>query len=932
MSDGEREGERHWHTLDVERTVEELDADPPGLAGDEAARRLEEDGPNALPKREPASWWRILRRQFDDPLIFVLGLAAIVSLGIGEVVDALFIGLVLGVNAAIGSVQEWQAERSSQALQGLIRTRATVIRDGETQDVDGEAVVPGDVVLLEAGYRVPADVRLLATRNLEVDESALTGESAGVLKDEHWVGDERAPIGDRRNMAFAGTVVNRGRGRGVVVATGTDTEVGQLAEDVTTVEGGVPPLVARMERFTRLVGVVVLIVAAITALLGIGVGHFDAVEMFLFAVALAVSAIPEGLPVGITVALGVASRRMARVGVIVRRLVAVEGLGSCTMIASDKTGTLTKNELTVEQVRLPGGRTVSVTGTGYVPTGTVLQDGHPPDPDVADDLSRIARAAVLCNEGALYQHDEAWTWRGDPTDVALLVFGEKLGWSRRSALDCYPQVGDLPFEPEFRFGATYHENEGETRVFVKGAPERVLAMCDLGGADTASRVRLREQVTEMAQRGYRVLALAEGTVASATETAPDTEPNDLTLLGFLGLIDPLRPGVAEAVRAAEHAGIAVTMVTGDHPETALAIARDLDLADSAEAVMTGAEFVDLPPDAVGDVLETTRVFARVSPDQKLQIVEAARGVGHFVAVTGDGVNDAPALRQANIGIAMGKTGTDVARDAAELVISDDDFASIVAGIAAGRVAYDNIRKIVYLLVSTGAGEVILVLASLAAGMPLPLLPVQILWLNLVTNGIQDVALAFEPEEGDVLDRPPRDPEERIFDRLMVERVGVAALVIGGLGFATFGWLLGQGLPEDAARNHLLLLIVLFEMVNIGNARSETVSVFALSPLRSPVLVAGTSLAMGVHLAAMYHPVGQAVLGTAPVGFDQWVVLGGLSLVMLVAMEIHGWTWRKRFPRDATGATGRDTTIDRADDDSTDRTDRNRRRPDSDRND
>lgn len=887
-----------WYTEPLETVFDSFETDSRGLTDDEAERRRGEYGPNRLPRADPVTIWEILLRQFKDPLIYILAVAAIVSLGIGEETDAAFIAAVLAINALVGGIQEWQAEQSSRALQELIETHATVLRDGEAHEIDGEDVVPGDVVLLESGFRVPADIRLTSTHELEIDESPLTGESEPVLKEEAWDASEEVPLGDRRNMAYAGTTVTRGRGRGVVVETGEETTVGQLAEDVASVEGGQPPLVMRMERFTRAISVVVLGAAAVTALLGILVGQYDVVEMFLFAVALAVSAIPEGLPVGMTVALGVASRRMADVGVIVRRLVAVEGLGSCTMIASDKTGTLTANELTVRQIRLPDGATYEVTGEGYDPAGEVLQDGQQPAPEVADDLARLARAGVLCNEGSLYRSDDEWTWRGDPTDVALLAFGHKLDWTRERALETHPQTDEIPFESEQRFAATFHETEDGTRVFVKGAPERILEMCS--EPDDADHPDPEEMTTEMARDGYRVLAVAEGTLDeehTAEEVPP--EPTDLTFLGFLGLIDPLRSGVEDAIASARQAGITVTMVTGDHPETALAIARDLGLAESADEVVTGAEIAGLSEAGLADLLETTRVFARVSPEQKLDIVEAAREAGHYVAVTGDGVNDAPALRQGNIGIAMGQMGTDVARDASELVISDDNFATIVAGIEQGRIAYDNIRKIVYLLVSTGAAEVVLVLLTLAAGLPLPLTPVQILWLNLVTNGIQDVALAFEPGEGDVLDRPPRSPDERIFNRLMVERTVVAALVMGPLAFGVFVWLLDAGLTETAARNQVLLLMVLFEIINIGNARSETTSLFRLSPLKSPILLAGTLAAFLVHLAGMYLPQAQAILETAPVPTAQWPVLVGVALFVAVAIEVHKLVWRRRHSGRAT---------------------------------
>ena len=899
MAAADADGEP-WHSRDIEEVYDALAADPEGLGSEEVARRRAEYGPNRLPQPKPVTAWQVLLRQFRNPLIYILGVAALVSVGIGETTDAAFIAAVLLVNALVGGLQEWRAERSSQALRQLIRTRATVVRDGEVRDVDGEDLVPGDVVLLESGSRVPADVRLSSTRGLEVDESALTGESEPASKREAWRGDEATPLGDRRNAAYAGTVVARGRGRGVVVETAADTVVGRLAEDVTAVEGGKPPLVARMERFTRIVGLAVLAAAAATALLGIFVRQYDAVEMFLFAVALAVSAIPEGLPVGITVALGVASRRMAAVGVIVRRLVAVEGLGSCTLIASDKTGTLTANELTAKRVQLPDGTDFEVTGEGYDPAGEVLRDGRPPSPAHEDGLSRLATAAVLCNEGDLHRRGDEWVRRGDPTDVALLALGRKLGVDRGSAVASRPQVGETPFEPERRYAATVHRTADGDRTFVKGAPERVIEMCTDAAGGEFSRSTLRSRAAEMARDGYRVLAVAEGAAprsragSEASGGGDNGDPDDLTLLGLIGLIDPPRPGVADAIAAARRAGVAVTMITGDHPETALAVARTIGLADSDDEVTTGAELADATDDELAELLDATRVFARVSPDQKLALVRAARNAGHYVAVTGDGVNDAPALRQANIGIAMGKMGTDVARDAAELVISDDDFATIVAGIKQGRVAFDNVRKIVFLLVSTGAGEVVLVLSSLAAGLPLPLLPVQILWLNLVTNGIQDVALAFEPEEGDVLERPPRPPDERIFNRVMIERTVVSALVIGVIGFGAFDWLLDRGLSEAAARNHLLLLIVLFEIVNIGNARSETTSLFRLSPLRSPILLTGTVAALLIHVGAMYLPAGQRVLGTAPVAGELWLVLAATAATIAVAIELHKLSWRARY--------------------------------------
>jgi magnesium-transporting ATPase (P-type) len=591
-----------------------------------------------------------------------------------------------------------------------------------------------------------------------------------------------------------------------------------------------------------------------------------------------------------TVALAIATTRMAKRGVIVRRLTAVEGLGSCTLIATDKTGTLTVNELTVREVRLPDGQTFTVTGEGFVPDGRVLKDGEPVEPGCQPDLDALARAGVLCNESDLHQRDGHWEWRGDAVDVALLSFGCKVGWRREATLDAHPQINEIPFESEHQFAATFNVVEGAVRVLVKGAPERIVAMCD-GIKDTSA---VESMALEMAARGLRVIALAEGSgQEGADRTRAPSEPSQLTFLGFVGMIDPLRSGVREAVQACHDAGVEVAMVTGDHRVTALAIARDLDLAHEESQVVTGPELTDKTPEELARIVQRVRVFARVAPRQKLEIVEAARQAGHFVAVTGDGVNDAPALRTANIGVAMGKAGTDVAREAAELVISDDNFATIVASIEEGRIAYDNIRKVIYLLISTGAAELVLMGFAVVTGSPLPLLPVQILWLNLVTNGIQDVALAFEPGEGDVLKRKPRPPRERIFNRLMIERTVVAAAVAGIVGFAAFYWMIDQGWEESAARNVLLLMMVLFENFHIGNCRSETKSAFTLSPFRSPILLTGVITAFLIHVAVMHVPFMQGLLGTAPVSPTTWLVAAALAVIVVPAIEIHKWLWAVR---------------------------------------
>ena len=859
-----------------------LETSEGGLTSTEALARLEIYGRNRLPEKAPLTFGQIFVRQFASPLIYILGIAAVVAAAIGEFKDAGFIVAVLLINALIGSYQEAQAEKSTRALQRLMKIRASVLRDGEVRDLDAEELVPGDIVWLESGNRVPSDLRLLGAKGLEVDESLLTGESFAVIKDPAWQGTETTLLADRRNMVFGGSMVVRGRSRGVVVLTGAASAVGRLATDVFAADQGKPPLVERMEHFSRRIGVAVIVLAGVIAILGIALQSYSLNEMLLVAIALAVSAIPEGLPIALTVALAVGSRRMAKRGVVIRRLAAVEGLGSCTLIASDKTGTLTCNELTVRKVRLAEGKEYEVTGQGFTPDGQILAAGQVIDPLEHPVLAELMRACVLCNEGDLHPHDDSWIWRGDPTDVALLSLAHKFGLKREIVLQAHPQINSIPFEPERQFAASYHDIDGEVRVVVKGAPERIAAM----SADSVNRNSLLETAQQMAAVGYRVLAFAEGAAPADLDAfGVPPEPTGVRVLGLVGMIDPLRSGVRDAVRVASEAGVEAIMITGDHPVTALAIARDLGLADSAEEVAAGGDIAESNED-IATLLKHIKVFARVSPRQKLDIVQAAREAGHFVAVTGDGVNDAPALRSASIGVAMGRGGTDIAREAADIVITDDHFATITFAIEEGRIAYDNVRKVIFLLISTGLAEVILVALAVAYGLPLPLLPAQLLWLNLVTNGIQDVALAFEPGEKGILGRKPRPTNESIFNRIMIERTILSAAVMGSVGFVVFQWLLSHGWTEYSARNALLLLMVLFENVHIFNCRSETQSAFAISPRKSPILMTGMVAAFLVHVMMLYLPWGQTLLNTEPVDGGIWVSLIGCALSVLVVMELH----------------------------------------------
>lgn len=884
-----------WHTMPAEEVLKNFEVTGDGLSADEARRRMEQFGPNELPHQPPPSWLEIHVRQLYSPLIYVLIAAAVVAVMLGDIKDAIFIGIVVLLNVLIGGYQEWRAEQNTRALQQLLKIVAMVVRDGERSELDAEQLVPGDLVRLESGNRIPADMRLIDDTGLEVDESLLTGESHAVHKDTQLLVEPATPLADRRNMVFAGSIVVRGRGEGVVVATGKHTSVGQLAQDLMVSTGGKPPLIVRMEQLSTVLAVGAVVASALVAIIGIFVQGLALTDAFFFAVALTVSVVPEGLPVALTIALAVATSRMAARGVIVRRLAAVEGLGSCTLIASDKTGTLTCNALTVQQMRLPGGQQITVTGEGFEPIGEVLFDGKPvAHNQLPESLKKLARVALLCNEADLHQRNDQWYWSGDAVDVALLSLAKKCGVHAGPLASQYPLLAAIPFEPERQYSASFHQMEGETLFLVKGGPERVLAMCNADNAATLDQ--WRNLAEEMGRQGFRVLALAERVASDVSpHDLPPQEISGLTCLGLVGMIDPLRPGVQQAIVDCHDAGITVAMVTGDHPVTALAISRELGLATNNAQVVTGAQLADESESGLIEVVNRARVFARVAPRQKLEIVQAAQRGGQYVAVTGDGVNDAPALRQANIGVAMGKSGTDVAREAAELVISDDNFATIVAGVEEGRIAYDNIRKVTLLLVSTGAAEVVMVILAVALGYPLPLTAVQLLWLNLVTNGIQHIGLSFEPGEGDVLKRKPRSPNEPIFNRLMIERTLVSAFAMGGVSFLSFAWMITENWEVNDARNILLLLMVLFENVHVGNCRSESKSLFRINPISNPLVLAGVLAALLIHVVAMYTPFGAKVLGAYPVDWQTWLTLLALACTVNVAVELHKlyWHWRTK---------------------------------------
>lgn len=903
---------RLWHTLDVEDVFSALDSSPQGLDIAEAAAKRERFGTNEIPDRSGPGIVSLVVRQFRNPLIYVLLAAGAVSLAVQEVVDAIFIFGVLAINAAVGAFQEWQAETGARALQAVVKVRTTVRRGAVLEEVNAAELVPGDVVLLESGSAVPADLRIVSVIEARADESVLTGESQPVHKDPATIDVQVLPLGDRFNMLYAGTSVVSGRVTAVVAETGLATELGRIARSLFG-KSAPPPLVARMNAFTARLTLVIMILIVV-----IGAAQFargsDTGEVFLLAIALAVAAIPEGLPVGVTVALSIASRRMASRNVIVRLLPAVEGLGACTVIATDKTGTLTVNRMTVKRLVLPDGFEADVSGEGLELTGELLHDGLPVSGQGLAGLRRLATSGVFCNEAQLRTLEGEVAAVGDTVDAAFLVLGEKLGLSRVAMEDSAARVGLIPYESARGYAASYNSpdtSDAAAQCSVKGAAELVLEMCD-----NVDHAFVLAQAEQLASSGFRVIAMAAGRANPPEMSEAVAAPRGLEFLGLAGLIDPVRRDVPEAIERCRAAGIEVKMVTGDHPATALAIARQLGIARDSSDVMHGRELATIgtaataDDDAANEVtrrrendrIRTASVFARVEPGQNTRIVTSLQEAGHFVAVTGDGVNDAPALKAANIGVAMGRGGTDVARDASDLILADDNFASIVNGIEEGRTAYDNVRKMVWLLLATALGELVLFLLSTATGLPIPLTAVQLLWLNVVTNGIQDVALAFERREPGVLKRPPRPPGEQVLDRRMIEQVLLSGLVMGVGSFLVFYWLVEiSGWETKSASNVLLLVMVFFENMHVFNARSELRSAFRVPLLANPFVVASVVAAQALHIGAMFTPGLRDVLDVEPVSLSVWAVMLGISLTMLVAAELYKRYRKHRAPARAPDA-------------------------------
>jgi magnesium-transporting ATPase (P-type) len=876
-----------WHTKTPEEVSTRLNTANEGLSEDEVKKRRAEFGENALPHGVKTTLLSIIGHQVLNPLIFILVAAAIASIIIGEGKDAVFIFIVIFINTALGTYQEYNAEKSAASLQKLIKIRTQVKRNGRKITIDAVDLVPGDVVFMESGNKVPADIRLTEVSNLEVDESFLTGESLPARK-KLAVLAENAVVAERLNMAFAGSTIMSGRGQGIVVETGTHTQVGQIARNVSDGESAKSPLMQRMERFIRQITLVIVVLSILLSFL-LRMQGMDFSSIFFFVVALAVSAIPEGLPVALTVALSIATKRMAKRNVIVRKLTSVESLGSCTVIASDKTGTLTVNEQTAKKIHLANGEVYTLTGEGYNGMGEIqVKEAKVQYEGQNDQLFHLISGSMLANEGILTEEESNWEHQGDAMDVALLGMGYKYGLHPRKLEELYPVLQKIPYESERKFSGAFYKNNEGIELAVKGAVETILQFCALGASEKSA---ITEQTNQLAKEGYRVLAFASGPFPNFEhkEQYTDEEIHQLNFLGTVCFIDPLRAEAKEAVKKCHGAGIKVIMITGDHPETAKNIALELGISHQDKKVVTGAMLLATPgsqSDEFRELVIHADVFARVSPTQKLEIVDVLIKNGEFVAVTGDGVNDAPALKRANLGVAMG-SGTDVAKEVGAMIVVDDNFSSIVAGVEEGRFAFDNVRKVIYLLISTGAAEVFLFIASIFVGLPLPLLAVQLLWLNLVTNGIQDVSLAFEGGEQGAMKRKPRDTKDGIFDKTMIQQTLLSGLTMGMVVFGLWYYLIEiHHMNEYHARDLILLLMVFMQNFHTFNCRSEHTSIFKTPISRNYILVFGVLAAQGIHIASMQIPFMQNILQIEPITFTEWLYVLGLAIPVIVVMELY----------------------------------------------
>jgi Ca2+-transporting ATPase len=937
-----------FHTLPSEEVLQLLETGMDGLEPSQAQSRLEKFGYNELTAAPKISPLKIFLRQFKNILIIILIVATAISFFLGEHLDAWVILGILAACAILGFYQEYTAEQAALALKKMAAATATVIREGKEEMIPARETAPGDILVLHAGDRVAADGRLLTQFNLMADEAALTGESTPVVKKTDPLTQAEAPLGDRFCMVFGGTVITYGRGLAVVTSTGMNTEFGHIARMLGEVEEKKTPLEARMDTIGRVLSAIALAVAAGASIMGVFRGY-GWLEMLIWGISLAVAAVPEALPAVVTGALSIGTTRMARKKAIVKRLPAVETMGCTTVICTDKTGTLTRNEMVARRVFLEG-QELEVTGSGYEPAGTFREEDRELDPSAAPVLQQAARIALLCNDAVLKEEGGAWKLRGDPTEGALAVLGRKAGFDPDKLALELPRVGEIPFASERQMMTTMHREHDRLWAYVKGAPERVLARSSrilTGEGEKAlmenERRRILEQAGDMAGQALRVLGLAYRPLAALPDPEPEKVETDLVWVGLAGLMDPPRPEAAEAVALCHQAGIRVIMVTGDHPVTAGAVAREIGLIGQGSGVrgqgsetqlsvigvqlsaggeveeninkagggrltaggvqvITGAEFNQLTDEELKEALREVGVFARVAPEHKLRLVKILKEQGEIVAMTGDGVNDAPALKRADIGVAMGITGTEVTKETAAMILADDNFATLVAAVEEGRAIFDNIKKYLIFLLSCNLAEIFVLTGAFFMGMPLPLVAIQILMVNLTTDGLPALALGVDPKAPDIMRRPPRSPEEGVFTRSVNVLLGVISIYIFLTLVAVFAyyfyWNPGGHDGYQETLNHAQTMVfigfVLFEMVNAFNCRHDYHSLFTVGFFRNRFLVAAVVLSLLIIFTVVQWPPLSDLFHTVPLSLQDWLLAAALSLPLIPVVEMAKWVLRRRL--------------------------------------
>ena len=874
------------HSIKALEVLESLGSSETGLTEEEAQHRLSTFGFNELRKERKITALEVFANQFKSFLVLILIAASAISFALGETTDAIIISSIIVLNAILGFAQEYRAEQAIEALKKLAAPKAKVMREGEEAVIQATEVVPGDIILFEAGDAIAADARLIQAMNLKIDESLLTGESVPSLKVVEPLPKE-LPLADRENMAYSGTIATYGRGRGVVVATGMETEFGKIAEHIQAAKEEPTPLQLRLRSLGIMLGGLVILLSATLFALEILEGQ-AILESFLLAVALGVSAVPEGLPAVVTVALAVGVRKMSSRNAIVRRLASVETLGSTTVICSDKTGTLTKDEMTVQRA-LVSDRFFEITGTGYEPKGEFFEDGNLIDPAKQKGLSLLLKTGCLCNHASLAEKG-SWSVVGDPTEGALLTLAAKSGIWRDQLLKENPLIAEIPFDSVSKRMTTIHEQDGKTTAYLKGAPEIVLELSSFVYKDGKAirlskpkKERILTAVKDMAADALRVLALAYKEIPSGMKFSSEEIETDMVLVGIVGMIDPPREEVKDAIAQARRAGIKVVMITGDHELTAQAIARDIGLLEKDGRVITGVELDRMSPEELSREAESAAVYARTSPEHKVRILEALKKRGHIVAMTGDGVNDAPAVKGADIGISMGIKGTDVTREASDMILADDNFATIVKAVEEGRGIYDNIRKFIRLLLSTNLDEILLVASTTLLKLPLPILPIQVLWINVVSDGLPALALSLDPYDKDIMERKPRKPREGIFHGMLLF-VLVAAIVDFLVEMILLiYWRNTNFVSLRKLRTIIFTSTVLFELFFVFNCRSEKHSVFRSDILQNKALVLAVAVSFLLQLAVIYVPVLQPLFQTVPLDASDWLIILAMSSAGLLIL-------------------------------------------------